>query len=186
MRIKGGGRVTVEVPRKKSAKKPPARSSWHQDSFETAPVRAVTPKGKGISAAAVAKDFTEQGKARVEQDQRRDRSQLMELGQLMGGLTAEIVVELINHFVQRAPPLRSAPMVVLGALTGALFVEFWSVIAGPDALDRAFSAADDVEASLQRELGVTASQALERFVSFIEDTEGQPTRRLMGTLYSLA
>jgi hypothetical protein len=38
---------------------------------------------------------------------------------------------------------------------------------------------------LEEELGVSAEQALEAFVNFVEVTEGQPTRRLTGTLYAL-
>ncbi len=110
----------------------------------------------------VARDLADQGRARVEQDERRAPEQLIELGRLMGALTAELVVELINHFAQKPPAQRAPAMVVLGALTSALFVEFWALASstGPEA-------------------------ALERFVSFIEETEGQPARRLAGTLYSV-
>ena len=87
----------------------------------------------------------------------------------MGALTADLVEEVINHFVQRPEGQRTAAMVVLGALTGALLVEFWGVLKG-DA------------ASLEQ---ADAIEVLDQFVSFIEDTEGQPPRRVFGTLYAL-
>lgn len=175
MRIKGGGaaRVMVEVPRRKKERRPaPPLERYYRDGFDVTPMRLV-PSRSSLTTLAVVRDLAEQGRARVERDERRERAELIEVGELLGGLTAELVVELINHFVQRPPSQRSAPMVVLGALTSALFVEFWCVLKGGEALDRALTAAEDAE------------QVLEQFVSFIEETEGQPVRRLMGTLYAL-
>lgn len=181
MRIKGGGaRAMVEAPRRTRARRPPTPPNrYYEDTFDVFVPPAHRSKGKAL---AVVRDLASQGKARVAQDERdRDRAQLDELGQVMGTLTAELVVEVINHFVQRLPAQRTAGMRVLGELTSALFVEFWSVLKGDEALDRALSTAQD---SLEQELGAGATELLEYFISFIEETEGQPGRRLMGTLYA--
>lgn len=174
MRIRGGsGRVVVEVPKRKKDRKPTQPvDSYYRDGFEVAPPRRVS-NGTKANTRAVVRELAAQGRARVTQDERRDASQLQELGRLMGGLTADLVDEVINHFVQRPPGQRTAAMVVLGALTGALLVEFWSVLRGDDALERTI-ASDEFD----------ATEILEQFVTFIEDTEGQPTRRLVGTLYA--
>lgn len=166
MRIKSGGaRVTIETRRKPRERRPAVRAeNYYSDAFE---VTAVRPTRSAVTTWEVVQDFAEQGRARVAQDERRERAHQVEVGRLMGGLTAELVVELINHFVQRPTLQRSAPMVVLGVLTSALFVEFWCVLRGECSLGRA----EDAEV------------LLEQFVSFIEETEGNPERRLAGTLY---
>ncbi len=172
MRIRGGsGRVMVEVPKKvKKPKKPqPKVDAYFQDGFDVAPVKHVPSKHAKAATQAVVKDLSTQGKARVKEDEQRDADQLKELGKLMGALTGDLVSEVINHFVQRPEGQRTAAMVVLGALTGALLVEFWGVLKGDDA---GLEQANPIE-------------VLDQFVSFIEDTEGQPARRLTGTLYAL-
>ena len=173
MRIKGGvGRVMVETPRRQRERRPPARvEPYYRDAFEITPVKAATPSRSAVTTLSVVQELAEQGRLRVQEDEQREKGQLIEIGRFMGGLTADLVVELINHFVQRPPGQRSAQMVVLGALTGALFVEFWSVLRGDEALDRGLVPAED------------AAAVLEQFVSFIENTEGDPGRRLIGTLY---
>jgi hypothetical protein len=182
MRIKGGGKVMVEAPRRQQHRRVSRQYDWYRDQFEAAP-RVLPTKRVGVTMVGVLRDLVDQGKSRLLEDLReRDRAQLREVGRVLGGLSTDVVVELINHFAQRAPPLRAAPMVVLGALVGALFIEFWAATGGGDALDRAL-ACD--AARFQRELGVGAEAALERFVTFLEDTEGQPARRLVGTLYEL-
>ncbi len=168
MRIKGGGdRVTIETRRKPRERRPAVRAeNYYRDAFE---VTAVRPTRSAVTTWAVVQDLAEQGRARVEQDEQRERAHQLEVGRLMGGLTADWVVELVNHFVQRPAAQRSAPMVVLGVLTSALFVEFWCVLKGDCSLERA----EDAEV------------LLEQFISFIEETEGLPERRLAGTLYGL-
>lgn len=158
MRIRGmGRRGEIEVPRRPRERRPTQRvDPYFRDAFEVVPVREV------FGTLAVVHDLEAQGRARVAEDERRERAQLKKLGQLMGTLTAEVVRELINHFVEHPPARRSAPMVVLGQLISALFVEYWALIAACD-----------------------ASSVLERFVNFIEETEGQPQRRVAGTLYAL-
>ena len=160
MRIKGGGaRVTIETRRKPRERRPAVRAeNYYRDAFEVAAAR---PTRSAVTTWEVVQDLTEQGRARVEQDERRERAHQLEVGRLMGGLTADLVVELINHFVQRPAAQRSAPMVVLGVLTSALFFEFCSL-----------QRAEDAEV------------LLDQFVSFIEETEGHPERRLAGTLYA--
>lgn len=181
MRIKGG-RAGVEPRRQRERRPPPKLERYHQDSFELTPVRAISPaRNDELSTLAVVRDFAQQGWLRVAQDERRCRAELLELGLLMGRLTATLVVELINHFLQRASLHRSHPMVALGSLTSALFVEFWAVRRGDQALARALGEAG----SLEKELGSGASQALEQFLTFLEETEGHPARRLAGTLYAL-
>lgn len=186
MRIKGGGRVMVEVPRRERARTAPAvEHDWYRDAFDVAPVQLVS-RRLGVTMVAVVRDLAEAGRARLADDLRaRDRAAVREVGRLLGGLTAEVVIELINHFAQRARPAREGPMVVLGELVGALFVEFWARQRGPDAVHRLLEAPEAGEAALRRELGVGAAQALERFLDFLEVTEGQPTRRLAGTLYAV-
>jgi hypothetical protein len=161
MRIRGGGgrAATVETAWKRRERRPAVRvDPFSRDEFEVGSVRAVRAP---VGTIEVTRELAAQGRARVEQDEGRGQEQLMELGRLMGGLTAELVVELINHFVQRPKAARSAAMVVVGALTSALFVEFWALGSSDEA------------------------SVLERFVDFIEATEGQPERRLAGTLYSV-
>lgn len=184
MRIKSGGaRATVEAPRKTRARRPaPRPDRYYEDTFDVTPARVPPMHRSNGKTLAVVRELTSQGKARIAQDEgQRDGAQLEELGRIIGALTADLVVEVINHFMQRPPAQRTAAMVVLGALTSALFVEFWSVLKGGEALDRVLSTAEE---SLQKELGADATQLLEQFISFIEETEGQPTRRLMGTLYA--
>lgn len=174
MRIKGGGRGSIESPRRPRARRPSAKfEAYYLDAFEMMPVHPAAPSTSAETTLAVVLELAAQGRARVEQDERRERSHLVEVGRLMGGLTAEWVVEVVNHFVQREPGQRSAPMAVLGALTSALFVEYWCVLRGEGALERALLSAEDAEA------------ALEHFIAFIEETEGLPERRLLGTLYAL-
>jgi hypothetical protein len=181
MRIKGGGaRAMVEAPRRTRERRPPDR--YYEDGFDVMPAR-VTPLSRGhAKTLALVRELAAQGRARVEEDERRrERAQLEELGQIMGALTADLVVEVLNHYVQRPAGQRTSAMVVLGALVSALFVEFWAVLKGADALERALASERD---SLEQELGYGATQLLEHFISFIEDTEGQPARRLAGTLYA--
>lgn len=186
MRIKGGGQVKVETPRREKAKARPATTppsgNWYRDAFEVAPVRAV-PRRAG--ATTVVKDLAETGRARLAEDAReRDRAALVEVGRVVGGLGAELVIEVINHFAQRARPARERGMVLLGELVGALFVEFWARDRGPDAVHKVLEAVEDVDAVIKKELGVGAGQAIERFIDFIEETEGQPAKRLAGTVYA--
>ncbi len=172
MRIKGGsGRVVVEVPKKKAKARrpPPPADSYYRDGFDVAPPKRVPSSHTKATTQAVVRDLSAKGRARVKEDEQRDAAQLQELGRLMGALTADLVEGVINHFVQRPEGQRTAAMLVLGALTGALLVEFWGVLKGDDAL---LEQADSIE-------------VLEQFVTFIEDTEGQPARRLFGTLYAL-
>lgn len=162
MRIKGGGRVMVEVPRRQLRREPDRQQDWYRDAFEVAPMQVVS-RRLSATMAGVLRDLAEQGRARLAEDLReRDRAQLLEVGRILGGLRADVVVEVINHFAQRAAPVRAAPMVVLGALIGALLVE-----TTPELDER------------------DAGRVLEKFVTFLEETEGQPTRRLVGTLYAL-
>ena len=172
MRIRGGsGRVMVEVPKKvKKPKKPPPRAdSYYRDGFDVPPPKRVPSSHVKAATQAVVRDLSTQGKARVKEDEQRDAAQLKELGRLMGSLTADLVEEVINHFVQRPEGQRTAAMVVLGTLTGALLVEFWGVLKG--------------DASTLEQ--ADAIEVLDQFVTFIEDTEWQPTRRVFGTLYAL-
>jgi hypothetical protein len=144
-----------------------------RDVFEVTPVKRVPAVRHAMTVISLVGEFLEQGRARVERDQReRDRAQLVEIGRLLGALSATAVLDLITHFVQHPPPRRASPMITLGALTGALFVEYLGTLGG-DALEQALWTA------------AHASDALERFITFLEQTEGQPARRLVGTLYAL-
>lgn len=185
MRIKGGGQVKVELPRREKAARAKAPSTaernWYRDAFEVAKARPV-PRRAG--ATAVVKDLAEAGRGRLAADAReRDEAALVEVGRVVGGLGAELVIEVINHFAQRARPARERGMVLLGELVGALFVEFWARDRGTGAVHKVLEAVDDVETVIRKELGVGASQAIEMFIDFIEVTEGQPAKRLAGTLY---
>jgi hypothetical protein len=157
MRIKElGRRAPIEVPRRPRERRPTQRiTPYYRDEFEVVPVR------EALGTLAVVNDLEARGRARVAEDEGRERAQLKKLGQLMGTLTAEVVRELIKHFIQHPPAQRAAAMVVLGELTGALLVEYWALAS------------------------CDARSVLDRFVNFIEDTEGQPERRLAGTLYAL-
>ena len=157
MRIREfGRREAIEVPRRPRERRPEKRvTPYYRDAFEVVPVR------EAFGTLAVVHDLEERGRARVAEDERRERAQLKQLSQLMGALTGEVVRELIKHFIQNPPAKRSAAMVVLGELVGALLVEYWALAS------------------------CDARSVLDRFVSFVEDTEGQPERRLAGTLYAL-
>lgn len=158
MRIRESGRRggTIEIPRRPRERRPAQRvDPYYRDAFEVVPVR------EAFGTLAVVNDLEAQGRARVAEDEGRERAQLMELGRLMGSLTADLVRELIDHFARHPPAKRSAAMVMLGTLISALFVEYWALAS------------------------CDPRSILERFVNFIEETEGQPARRLAGTLYAL-
>jgi hypothetical protein len=173
MRIKGGGARVMVGPVGRRNVGPSLRLELSRDVFEVTPVKVVPPARHAVTVLSLVDEFLQQGRARVERDQReRDAAQLVEIGRLLGALSAAVVIELINHFVQHPPPRRSSAMISLGALTGALFVEYLGTLGG-DALEQALWTATH------------ASDALERFITFLEQTEGQPARRLVGTLYAL-
>jgi len=175
MRIKGGGARVMVGPVGRRNVGPSLRLELSRDVFEVPVVKAAPAARHATTVHSLVGEFLEQGRERVERDQRErgDREQLEEIGQVLGALSAAVVIEVINHFVQYPPPRRASPMITLGALTGALFVEYLGTLGG-GALDQALWTT------------AHASDALERFITFLEETEGQPARRLVGTLYASA
>lgn len=182
MRIRGGGRVLVEVPKRERARAVGVvEREWTRDGFDAAPVRAVASRKQRVAMVTVVRELAREGKRRLEDDAiDRDAAALREVGRFLGRLSAEVVVELINHCAQRPPAERQGAMIALAGFVGALFVEYWAARRGQGAVARLVESGE-----VEAELGVTAEQALEAFIDFVEVTEGQPATRLVGTLYAL-
>jgi hypothetical protein len=137
--------------------------------------------------------YLEEGKAYVLGDAYgKDTKHLTNIAQVMGQLDAPAVKEILTHFTKGQDEQRDPRFVFLGEVTGALFVEYLSTHVKPDTIARL---ADAVEATghggsfgttFAKAFGMTLSQAVQRFVDFIQATEGQPAERLKGTLYESA
>lgn len=192
MQVKGDGRVgaveTKKTPAKAAKAKTPKKSSNERflDGFDVAPTTKPkrTSKAEKPTKAAVARDLAEQGKNKVEND-RKTPSRLADVGRLMGELSGAVVQELITHFIQNPAPLRAAPMLALGELAGALLVELWGALTEPKSTNTVEPMSDSSAQSKPVSGLDDSSDVLDCFVAFVKDTEGQPQRRLAGTLYAL-
>ncbi|HEY1089346.1 MAG TPA: hypothetical protein VGE37_16690, partial [Archangium sp.] len=105
MRIRGGGRVLVEVPKRERARAVGVvERDWQRDGFDVVPVRAVASRKHSVALAAVVRELAREGRRRLEDDaEDRDAAALREVGRFLGRLSAEVVTELINHYAQRTP-----------------------------------------------------------------------------------
>ena len=134
--------------------------------------------------------YLEEGKASVLGDAfGRDAKHLADTARTMASLSADDVAYLLRNFRHASAERRPPPFVYAGEVTGALFVEYLATHVRRDAVVRL---SDAVEAAgrgtrfttaFQQAFGLSLTEAEQRFVAFVRDTEGEPNRRLAGTLY---
>ena len=134
--------------------------------------------------------YLEEGKASVIGDAwGRDPRHLADTARTMASLTAEDAAYLLKNFRSASAERRPPQFVYAGEVTGALFVEFLATHVNRDAV---VHLSDAVEAAgkgtrfttaFAKAFGLSLTEAEQRFVAFIRDTEGEPSRRLAGTLY---
>lgn len=135
--------------------------------------------------------YLEEGKASVLGDAwGRDPKHLANTARTMTSLSADDVAYLLRNFRHASAENRPPPFVYAGEVTGAMFVEYLATHLRQDAVVRI---SDAVEAAghgtrftsaFQQAFGISLTEAEQRFVAFVRDTEGQPARRLAGTLYA--
>lgn len=135
--------------------------------------------------------YLEEGKATVLGDAwGGDDQRLGSAARLMASLSADDAAYLLRNFRRASAEARPPNFVFAGETTGALFVEFLATHVKKDAMVRlcdAIEAAGDgtrFTNAFRQAFGISLSEAEQRFVDFIADTEGDPARRLAGTLYS--
>ena len=136
--------------------------------------------------------YLEEGKASVIGDAwGRDPNHLANTARTMASLTAEDAAYLLKNFRSASAESRPPQFVYAGEVTGALFVEFLATHVNKDAV---VHISDAVEAAVKgtrfttafaKSFGISLTEAEQRFVAFIRDTEGDPARRLAGTLYAV-
>jgi hypothetical protein len=141
-------------------------------------------------AMAQVPTWLEEGKASVIGDAfGRSSRHLHDAARTMAGFSADDVAYLLQNF--RGPDAENQPpnFVYAGEVMGALFVEYLGAHVKRDAVlrisDAIEAAGNGVEfgAAFRAALGLSLGEAQRRFVEFIRETEGDPNRRLAGTLY---
>jgi len=154
---------------------------------ELAHVQDLREAGDAMSSVPV---YLEEGKATVLGDAwSRDRAHLEQAARTMASFSAEDVAYLLRNFRSTSAERRPAPFVYAGEVMGALFVEYLATHVKKDAVIRlcdAVEAAGDGQRfgdAFKKSFGISLSEAERRFVEFVRATEGQPHRRLAGTLY---
>jgi hypothetical protein len=135
--------------------------------------------------------YLEEGKATVLGDAwGADDERLASATRLMASLSADDAAYLLRNFRRASAESRPPNFVFAGETTGALFVEFLATHVKKDALVRL---CDAIEATghgtrfttaFRQSFGMSLTEAEQRFIRFIADTEGDPSRRLAGTLYA--
>ncbi len=135
--------------------------------------------------------YLEEGKATVLGDAwGGDDDRLTSAARLMASLDADDAEYLLRNFRRASAESRPPNFVFAGETTGALFVEFLATHVKKDALVRlcdAIEAAGDgtrFTTAFRQSFGLSLTEAEQRFIAFIADTEGDPQRRLAGTLYA--
>lgn len=192
MRVTGERRAagTTEQHDKKKAppKKQRGSATWFEDGFD-APVKKVKkPKGKTPPKLEATPALLAQGKATVERHRASgDGSMLADVARALAGLTASVVVGVLHQCQSQPDAATERGIQQLGELTGALFVEYLATHVQPDtlaAVGEVVKAVDDFGQRFEASFGMSPFEATRRFVDFIASTEGQPQRRLAGTLYA--
>ena len=135
--------------------------------------------------------YLEEGKATVLGDAYGSEPEhLAQTARTLASLSGDDAAYLLRNFRHASAERRPPPFVYLGEVTGALFVEYLATHVKRDAVVRL---ADAVEAAgngtrftdaFQVAFGLSLAETERRFVAFIRETEGQPARRLAGTLYA--
>jgi hypothetical protein len=135
--------------------------------------------------------YLEEGKASVIGDAwGGDAQRLASSARTMASLSADDVAYLLENFRSASAERRPPQFVYAGEVTGAMFVEFLATHVNKDAVAHL---SDAVEAAgkgtrfttaFTKAFGISLTEAEQRFVTFIRDTEGDPSRRLAGTLYA--
>ncbi len=134
--------------------------------------------------------YLEEGKAYVLGDAYgREPKHLADVARTMASLSADDVAYLLKNFRTASAERRPPQFVYAGEVMGALFVEYLATHVRRDAVVRL---SDAVEAAghggrftdaFKKSFGLSLPELERRFVEFVRDTEGQPARRLAGTLY---
>ncbi len=134
--------------------------------------------------------YLEEGKATVIGDAYgRESRHLADAARTMASFTGDEVAYLLRNFRRSSDEQRPPQFVYAGEVMGALFVEYLATHVRGDAVVRL---ADAVEAagrgtSFTRAFATSFGRSLgeveREFVTFVRDTEGEPGRRLEGTLY---
>lgn len=170
---------------KKAPKKQPAH---FEDGFDAPVKKPKATKGpKKPPKLAASPALLQTGQATVDQHRATgDRFVLRAAAQVLGGLTAAVVASVLHQFQAQPDAALERGVAQLGALTSAFFVEFLGEHVQPDAaavVDEVVADVDDFSQRFEASFGVSPLEAARRFIDFIASTEGQPRRRLAGTLY---
>lgn len=155
---------------------------------ELAHVQDFREAGDGIASVPT---YLEEGKAYVLGDAyAREPRHLADVARTMAALSADDVAYLLKNFRQASAERRPPQFVYAGEVMGALFVEYLATHVKRDAVVRL---CDAVEATghgqrftdaFKKSFGLSLPAVEQRFVDFVRETEGEPGRRLAGTLYA--
>ncbi len=134
--------------------------------------------------------YLEEGKAVVIGDAwSKDRAHLQQSARTMASFTGDDVAYLLHNFRTASAERRPPQFVYAGEVMGALFVEYLATHVKKDAVVRicdAVEAAGDGKRfteAFKKSFGISLTEAERRFTEFVRATEGDPQRRLAGTLY---
>ena len=155
---------------------------------ELAHVQDFREAGDGMVSVPI---YLEEGKAYVLGDAyAREPRHLADVARTMASFSADDAAYLLKNFRHASAERRPPQFVYAGEVMGALFVEYLATHVKRDAVVRL---CDAVEATgrgqrftdaFKKAFGLSLPAAEQRFVDFMRDTEGQPGRRLAGTLYA--
>ena len=135
--------------------------------------------------------YLEEGKAVVLGDAwGADDKRLASVARTMTALSADDVAYLLRNFRHPSAEGRPPQFVYAGETAGALFVEYLATHVRADAVVRlcdAVEAAGDgtrFTTAFRKSFGLSLTEAEQRFIAFVRETERSPSRRLAGTLYA--
>ncbi len=164
-----------------------SRDDENTIAHELAHVQSFREAGDAMSSLPI---YLEEGKATVIGDAwSYDRQHLQQSARTMASFSGDDVAWLLRNFRNASAERRPASFVYAGEVMGALFVEYLATHVKKDAVIRlcdAVEAAGDGKRftdAFKKSFGISLSEAERRFIEFVRETEGDPQRRLAGTLY---
>ena len=123
-----------------------------------------------------------------------DNDHLAYVGDVLGKISASTAKEVLAGFQKPEDENKSANFAFLGEVTGSLFVEFLRTRLGGKGDANAVSDLAHVTeqvgsgqafaTSFKDQFGVGFQAAQNQFISYLQETEGNPAARLNGTIYA--
>jgi len=190
MKVTGQRATTVGTTSRRQPGRTPTKKEpkgWPEgDSFDGPVPKTRSPqKTSKTPRAQVGPAFLDAGTRALARDRKNAEGDgLRDASRLLGGLTASVVITVIQQFQSPPVPVRDATVQRFGELCGALFVEFLGGT-GADVAHRTRAAKHDdgFTEHFEASFGMSPLEATARFVDFIARTEGFPRDRLRGSIY---